>query len=209
MDYQDPTDLSSLEQGIEAKKETESKQVIRSVDPKIMGLAGIAALILVYLYYTNAIDAKLAAIMLLGVVAIVYFMGQQQQKSTNHLTYEECCYYLEMHLNYMQQHAWGEYTQIDPASKYSFTPITRERWIDNKPWKRLIGVIITRSSGLEDHHMAEINTTSGDLISLVRTDEIWDGRNMDDVKTTYRPSEALAMEKRTQQWLKPLTQNKQ
>ena len=88
MEYQDPSDLSSLEQGIEAKKETESKRVLRNVDPKIMGLAGIATLILIYLYYTEKIDVKLAAIMLVGVLAIVFLMGQQQAKAKTQLTYE-------------------------------------------------------------------------------------------------------------------------
>lgn len=208
MEYQDPSDLSSLEQGIEAKKETESKRVLRNVDPKIMGLAGIATLILIYLYYTEKIDVKLAAIMLVGVLAIVFLMGQQQAKAKTQLTYEECCYFLDMHLNYMQSHAWGEYSQIDPSSKYSLTPITRERWLDKNAWKRPIGVIIHQTSGLETHYMAEINLTTGDLISMVRTNEIWDGRDMDDIRTTYRPSENLMMERRANQWTKPQTQNK-
>ena len=209
MDYSDPTDLSSLEQGIEAKKETESTKVLRSTDPKIIGLAGIATLILVYLYYTNQIDVKLGALMLVMVVAIVFIMGQSRTVPKPYLTYEECCYYLDKHLRYMQTRPWGEYAQINPLSKFYLTPITRERWIDKTPWKRPMGVVIQSPEGLEEHYMAEINITNGDLTSFVRTFEAWDGRDMDDVRTTHRPSDAIMMERRAAQWIKTPTTNKQ
>lgn len=209
MEYSDPTDLSGLEQGIESKRETSSEKVIRSIDPKVIGMMGIAALVMLYMYYTGKIDVKLAAIMLVGLVLLAFLLGQQQVKPKQTLTYEECCYFLEKHLRYMQAHSWGEYAQIDPLSKFYLTPITRERYIDKTPWKRPIGVVIQQASGLEEQYMAEINIITGDLTSLVKTFEQWDGRDMDDIRTTYKPDQNLLNERRANQWLKNTQKNQQ
>lgn len=202
MNYDDPSDLTSLEKQIEEKKESGSQRTLKNVDPRIIGLAGIGALFLFYLYYTGKADIKLLAGMLVGLIAVVFLMAQTQTKTKPYLTFEECSFYLNKHLAFMKARKWGDLTQIDPETEYKILPITRERWIDAKPWKRAIGVTLKEPSGLKHWYIAEVHLITGDLISMIKCFGEWDGRGLDDVRTTWRPSEDLTMTRRAQQYLR-------
>lgn len=202
MNYDDPGDITPLEKQIEEKKESGSTKTLRNVDSRIIGLAGIGALFLFYLYYTGKADVKLLAGMLVGLVAIVFLMAQSQTKTKPQLTFEECCWYLNRHLSFMKVRKWGDFTQIDPESEYQIMMITRERWIDAKPWKRAIAFVLKEPSGIHHWFIAEINIMTGDLMNLIKCFGEWDGRAMDDIRTTWRPSEELTQNRRANQYLK-------
>ena len=202
MNYDDPGDIARLEKQIEEKKESGSSKTLKNVDPRIIGLAGIGAMFLFYLCYTGKADVKLLAGLLVGLVAVVFLMAQTQTKTKPYLTFEECCWYLNRHLQFMKLRKWGDFTQLDPESEYQITSITRERWIDAKPWKRAIGFIIKEPSGLQHWHIAEIHLITGDLMSIIKCFGEWDGRAMDDIRTTWRPNEEMMQNRRANQYMK-------
>lgn len=201
--YSSPEDMKAdeayheLQQEIEEKKKKDTNPITKLSTTWKMILGG-AILVGIWYFTTFEVSSGRMLLYVIGFIVVAYILlsGEVEMKK---LTEKQCAQSLYFKLREMQKESLGTYRRV-PDGEIQIGFVGRERWLNNRPWKREIGFSIINRDGIERLFSAEINVWDGDIIGVKRRQDGFTGHEPRDTEVVM--SRDIRFEKARDDYLK-------
>lgn len=186
-EYEDTPE--EIHQQVREEKEQQTKKKPSFLDELSTNqkiLLGAVIVLILYNAYVKGYQVKNSLMTLVIAGIVIYFILRGKDEGPLYMDEQALKIELYRRLRYKQLHPLGNHFEL-PMGDICIDAPTKERWLDARPWKRVIGFFIKdRMSNHKDFWTAVVDIRSGNILDLRH--KYFDGREAPDLKWIKSPA---------------------